>query len=40
MKVALCCISRIENQYAREFVEHYKILGNDETINTDVSTLK
>ena len=29
MKVALCCIGRLENQYAVEFVEHYKKLGFD-----------
>lgn len=29
MKVALCCIGRLENQYAREFVEHYKKLKFD-----------
>ena len=29
MKVALCCIGRLENQYAKEFVEHYKSLGFD-----------
>lgn len=28
-KVALCAIGRLENQYAREFVEHYKNLGID-----------
>ena len=28
-KVALCCIGRGENQYAAEFVEHYKMLGFD-----------
>ena len=27
MKVALCCIGRLENQYAVEFVEWYKKLG-------------
>lgn len=27
MKVALCCIGRLENQYAVEYVEHYKKLG-------------
>lgn len=29
MSVALCCIGRLENQYAREFVAHYKKLGFD-----------
>lgn len=29
MKVGLCCIGRLENQYAVEFVEHYKSLGFD-----------
>ena len=29
MKTALCCIGRLENQYAKEFVEHYKKLGFD-----------
>ena len=29
MKVALCCIGRLENQYAVEFVEWYKNLGFD-----------
>ena len=29
MKVALCCIGRLENQYAVEFVEWYKKLGFD-----------
>lgn len=29
MKVALCCIGRLENQYAVEYVEHYKKLGFD-----------
>lgn len=28
-KVALCAIGRLENLYAREFVEHYKNLGID-----------
>lgn len=28
-KVALCCIGRLENQYAQEFVNHYKKLGFD-----------
>ena len=27
MKVALCCIGRLENQYSVEYVEHYKKLG-------------
>ena len=27
MKVALCCIGRLENQYAVEYVEHYKSIG-------------
>lgn len=29
MKVLLCCIGKCENQYIREFVEHYKIIGFD-----------
>ena len=29
MKVALCCIGRLENQYAVEFVEWYKSIGFD-----------
>lgn len=29
MKVALCCIGRMENRYAVEFVEHYKEIGFD-----------
>lgn len=29
MKVALCCIGRLENQYSVEYVEHYKKLGFD-----------
>ena len=29
MKVALCCIGRLENRYAVEFVEWYKKLGID-----------
>ena len=29
MKVALCCIGRLENQYAVEFVEWYKKIGFD-----------
>ena len=29
MKIALCCIGRLENRYAVEFVEHYKRLGVD-----------
>lgn len=29
LKVALCVIGRLENAYAREFVEHYKNLGVD-----------
>lgn len=28
-KIALCCIGRMENQYAREYVIHYKNLGFD-----------
>jgi hypothetical protein len=27
MKTLLCCIGRLENDYIREFVEYYKILG-------------
>ena len=29
MKVALCVIGRLENLYAREYVEYYKKLGMD-----------
>ena len=29
MKVALCCIGRLENQYAVEYVEYYKSIGFD-----------
>lgn len=29
MKVALCCIGRMENRYAVEYVEHYKTIGFD-----------
>ena len=29
MKVGLCCIGRMENKYAVEFVEYYKLLGID-----------
>ena len=29
MKVALCCIGRLENRYIKEFVEHYKKIGVD-----------
>jgi hypothetical protein len=29
MKVALCVIGRLENQYAVEYVEYYKSLGFD-----------
>ena len=29
MKVALCCIGRLENNYAREFVEYYLGIGVD-----------
>ena len=29
MKVALCCIGRLENRYAVEYVEYYKSLGFD-----------
>ena len=29
MKISLCCIGRLENQYAVEFVEHYFALGFD-----------
>ena len=29
MKIALCAIGRRENRYAREFVEHYLVLGFD-----------
>ena len=29
MKVALCCIGRMENRYAKEYVEYYKRIGID-----------
>lgn len=29
MKVALCCIGRLENRYIKEFVEYYKHIGVD-----------
>jgi len=29
MKVALCCIGRLENQYAVEYVDYYKSIGFD-----------
>lgn len=29
MKVALCCIGRLENQYALEYVDYYKLIGFD-----------
>jgi len=29
MKVAVCCIGRMENKYIKEYVEHYKNLGVD-----------
>ena len=29
MKVLLCCIARLENNYIREFIAHYKNLGVD-----------
>lgn len=29
MKIALCCIGRMENRYAVEYVEHYKKIGVD-----------
>lgn len=29
VKVALCCIAKCENDYIREFVEHYKSIGFD-----------
>ena len=29
MKVALCCIGRLENRYIKEYVEYYKKLGVD-----------
>lgn len=29
MKVALCCIAKLENEYIREFVEHYRDIGVD-----------
>ena len=27
MKTLLCCIGRLENQYIREYVEYYKLVG-------------
>lgn len=33
--IALCCIGRRENRYAREFVEHYKSLGFDKVFICD-----
>ena len=35
MKVALCAIGRMENQYAREFVEHHLNIGFDHIIIAD-----
>lgn len=35
MKVALCCIGRLENRYAIEYVEYYKKLGFDKIIIID-----
>ena len=35
MKVALCCIGRLENRYAVEFVEYYKQLGVDHIFIAD-----
>ena len=35
MKVALCAIGRLENNYIREWVEHYKMLGFDNIILYD-----
>lgn len=29
MKVGLCCIAKLENQYIREFIEHYRDIGVD-----------
>lgn len=29
MKVALCCIGKLENRYSKEFVEYYKTIGFD-----------
>ena len=29
MKVSLCCIGRLENQYAVEYVDYYKSIGFD-----------
>lgn len=35
MKVGLCCVGRLENKYAREFVEYYLSLGVDNIILYD-----
>ena len=34
-KIALCCIGRLENQYAKEYVNHYRKLGFDKIILCD-----
>ena len=35
MKLAVCTIGRMENQYAEEFCEHYKNIGFDKIIIYD-----
>lgn len=35
MKIGVCCVGRLENKYAREFVEHYLSLGFDNIILYD-----
>ena len=30
MKIGLCCIGKLENEYIREFVEYYKNIGVEE----------
>lgn len=40
MRVALCCIGKLENLYIREFVEHYKTIGFDKIFlydNNDIN---
>lgn len=39
MKVALCCVGKLENDYALEFVEHYKNLGFDKIFIYDNNDL-
>lgn len=34
-EIALCCIGRRENRYAREFIEHYRRIGFDKIIICD-----